>query len=121
MITEERRLMRLKRLKRELKNEEAALENAGGTKKLSIESRIVELQGMVARTEIPKVEIPKYPIMLPEETVTVDEEKNAHKHQMGGDDPEAEHDQQLSGPYPKVRVKRSKKGGKKLFEIKDQS
>lgn len=107
MTTEERRLMRLERLKRELKNEEAALENADGKKKLSIESRIVELKGMVTRTELPKVEILKYPIMLPEETVTKIDADEAEKAKI------------IEVEDSKVRGKRSKKGGKKLFEIKD--
>ena len=109
MITDERRLMRLERLRRELKNEEAALENAGGTKKLSIERRIAELKGMVARTEIPKVEIPKYPIMLPEETATRVDADEAEKAEI------------VEEKSRGATSKRTKKKGAKLFEIKDQS
>ena len=107
MTTEERRLMRLERLKRELKNEEAALENADGKKKLSIESRIIELKGMVARTEIPKVEMQEYPIMLPEETATRIEADEAEKAEI------------VEEKSRGATSKRTKKKGAKLFEVKD--
>ena len=101
------RLMRLERLKRELKNEEAALENADGKKKLSIESRIIELKGMVARTEIPKVETQEYNTMLPEVTATRIEADEAEKAEI------------VEEKSRGATSKRTKKKGAKLFEVKD--